>query len=101
MELNALWFKPGTLLTRLAAIFERSAAVLRTLAEPVDTWLADRQRSATDYQVLAGMSDRELNDIGVSKASVRAIAEGGWTRDEPCQPARHAATCCADTVRRR
>jgi len=80
---NGLRIKRWTLPTPITATFENGVRALRTLAAPADAWLAKRQRAARDYRELADMSDRELHDIGVSRASVRAIADEGWQRDWP------------------
>ena len=44
-------------------------------------WLDARRRAAADRRDLANMSDRELQDIGLPRASVRAVADGAWQRD--------------------
>ncbi|MCK7495235.1 MAG: DUF1127 domain-containing protein [Comamonadaceae bacterium] len=40
-----------------------------------------RRRASRDLATLAGMSDRELADIGIDRASVPAVAAGTWLRD--------------------
>jgi uncharacterized protein YjiS (DUF1127 family) len=70
----------AALLVRIGNSLHRGAAVLRTLGERLDAWLATRRRAVEDRDVLAGMSDRELRDIGVSRASIDPIAEGTWMR---------------------
>ena len=70
-------------LARLVGVIDSAATMLRRLSGPVDTWLTNRQRSARDLQQLASMSDRELHDIGISRASVRAVAQQQWQRDWP------------------
>lgn len=62
------------------------AAALRAsrgLARTIPGWLKARRRAADDRRALAGMSDRELLDIGVARASVNAIAAQRWTRELP------------------
>ena len=49
----------------------------------LDAWLALRRRASLDRDALAIMSDRDLMDIGVSRASVDAVADGAWMRDYP------------------
>ena len=56
----------------------------RHLALAIDSWLAARKRIAEDRDSLARMSDRELVDIGINRASVDFVAHGGGTRDYPC-----------------
>ncbi len=57
--------------------------VLRTLAQKLDSWLATRKRASADLDALASMSDRELIDIGLSRASVTFVGSGGRIRDYP------------------
>jgi uncharacterized protein YjiS (DUF1127 family) len=42
-------------------------------------WLARRRRAADDRTVLAGMSDRDLQDIGLTRRFVDAVETGAWT----------------------
>jgi uncharacterized protein YjiS (DUF1127 family) len=44
-------------------------------------WLDARKRAADDGAALATMSERELRDIGIDRASIDAVASGRWTRD--------------------
>lgn len=55
-------------------------AAITTAAGACDRWLARRQRVAQDRAVLRAMSDRELADIGVPRASVDPAAGGVWAR---------------------
>jgi uncharacterized protein YjiS (DUF1127 family) len=68
-------------LLRIALAAVAAAEALYTIALRVDAWLAARKRAADDREALAGMSDRDLMDIGISRASVDAIAGGTWMRD--------------------
>ena len=72
----------GTL-PRIALAAVAAAEALHAAAVTFDAWLALRRRAAQDRDALAGMSDRDLMDIGVSRASVDAIADGAWRRDLP------------------
>jgi uncharacterized protein YjiS (DUF1127 family) len=56
---------------------------LRALVSAADTWLAARKRGARDFAELSTMSERELHDIGISRASQHAIAYEGLLRDWP------------------
>jgi uncharacterized protein YjiS (DUF1127 family) len=56
---------------------------LQGIVQKIDSWFAARQRFAADSDALARMSDRELADIGIDRASVSFVAEGGRTRDYP------------------
>jgi uncharacterized protein YjiS (DUF1127 family) len=56
---------------------------LRALALRLDAWLGARKRADEDRQALDAMSDRELKDIGIPRASVSPAASGAWMRDMP------------------
>jgi len=64
-------------LARLAVL----VAAVRTGLERLDAWLAARRRAAQDRADLATMSERELADIGLPRASVEPAARGAWSRD--------------------
>lgn len=68
-------------LTRLIDVASATATLLHGLYDPIDRWLTERQRAADDWQLLANMNDHELQDIGVPRASVRAVAQDRWARD--------------------
>ena len=70
-----------TALTAPTDTLARIAELAAGYARAIDAWLAHRRRAAQDRADLASMSERELADIGVSRASVDAIADGSWTRD--------------------
>ena len=65
------------------ATLAESMRALHALARKLDAWLAQRRRAASDQAALASMSDRDLLDIGVSRASIEAAAHGTWRRDDP------------------
>ena len=54
---------------------------LRACARRIDAWLETRRRVGRDRALLAGMSDRELRDIGLDRGSVDAVADGRWLRE--------------------
>jgi uncharacterized protein YjiS (DUF1127 family) len=56
---------------------------LHRLAQRFDAWLATRKRASQDLDALARMSDRELTDIGLDRASVNFVGSGGRVRDYP------------------
>ena len=60
----------------------RSSAdgAVRSIAQRIDAWFEARKRAAEDREILANMSDRELRDIGIGRASVNAVADGTWMR---------------------
>jgi len=68
-------------LEALARTLAMSARAARRTAAGLDRWIARRRRTAADLAILAGMSDRELADIGIQRGSVAAIAAGTWLRD--------------------
>ena len=63
--------------------FSDALAALRAIARSVDAWVAARQRAAQDLDAFACMSDRELRDIGMDRASTNFVALGGRIRDYP------------------
>lgn len=83
MPFDDSYVKQHTRQPPLAATARTGTAIVRVLAAPIWTWFANRRRSTRDLQELANMGDRELLDIGISRASVRAVAEGNWRRDWP------------------
>jgi uncharacterized protein YjiS (DUF1127 family) len=69
----------GTVAWRPAS--SRVGDAARDFARRIEGWLVARRRAADDRVALAQMSDRELADIGVPRASRDAVAGGAWTRD--------------------
>ncbi|HEY8244917.1 MAG TPA: DUF1127 domain-containing protein [Casimicrobiaceae bacterium] len=70
-----------TVLTAPTDTLGRIADYAIAKARALDAWLATRRRAAQDRDDLAAMSDRELLDIGLSRASTDDAASGGWSRD--------------------
>jgi uncharacterized protein YjiS (DUF1127 family) len=68
-------------LEALARALAAAARAARHTAAGLDRWIAQRRRAAHDLTILAGMSDRELADIGIGRGSVTAAASGAWQRD--------------------
>ena len=56
-------------------------ASLMSLVEVLDRFIATQRRAGQDRLDLAAMSDRELADIGLPRASIDVAARGAWTRD--------------------
>jgi uncharacterized protein YjiS (DUF1127 family) len=71
----------GTL-PRLALAAVAGAEALHAAVVRFDNWRAARRRAARDRDALASMSDRELADIGVPRASVDSTAAGVWRRTD-------------------
>jgi uncharacterized protein YjiS (DUF1127 family) len=74
---------PGKSLALLGHVMYESAVALRRLARRLDRFLAARERAGRDLQDLTNMSDYELRDIGIVRASVHAVVDDGWGRDYP------------------
>ena len=72
---------PTDTFARVAVALAYGTRALRRQARHLDAWLEARKRAAQDRTDLAAMSDRELADIGVNRASVEAVAAGSWSRD--------------------
>jgi uncharacterized protein YjiS (DUF1127 family) len=70
-------------LPRIALLAVAAAEALYAVALRIDAWLARRRHAADDREALASMSDRDLMDIGINRASVDAVAGGAWMRDWP------------------
>ena len=70
-----------SVLTAPTDAFARIADYAVAKARALDAWLASQRRASRDRDDLAAMSDRELQDIGLSRGSADAAASGGWTRD--------------------
>ncbi len=70
---------PGPVLST----FGDALTTLQAIARSIDAWLAARQRAAQDLDAFASMSDRELRDIGMNRASTNFVALGGRIRDYP------------------
>ena len=70
---------PGPVLST----FSDAINALHAIARSIDAWLAARQRAAQDLDAFASMSDRELRDIGMNRASTHFVALGGRIRDYP------------------
>ena len=70
-------------LPRLPRSRRESRRTVRAVLQAFDAWLKARKRIAEDRDALANMSDRELRDIGIERASVNSVADGAWVREYP------------------
>ena len=68
-------------LEAVARTLATAARAARRTAIGLDRLITERRRAAHDLRVLAGMSDRELSDIGIGRGNVIAAASGAWRRD--------------------
>jgi uncharacterized protein YjiS (DUF1127 family) len=72
---------PAALIFQLAALLHDAAGELRALAMRVDARMAERKRQQETRRILAEMSDRELRDIGLDRAQLRAVHAGHPVRE--------------------
>ena len=71
----------AALLWRISGMLDEAARRVRTLAKRIDARRMQRKRAAGALALLNELSERQLQDIGVTRASLRAIAYGDWNRD--------------------
>ena len=64
-----------------AAIMRTAATRVRAAATWLDDWLERRRLAAGAFDDFVRMSDRELLDIGLSRADVNRAAWGASNRD--------------------
>jgi uncharacterized protein YjiS (DUF1127 family) len=64
----------------IAAIMRAAARRVRAAAKWMDGWLERRRVAATAFHDLGTMSERELLDIGLSRADVNRVAWGASDR---------------------
>lgn len=67
----------------LSSVLIQAMNALHAFARRIDSSLAARKRVAADRDALGRMSNRELVDIGLDRASVNFVADGGRVRDYP------------------
>jgi uncharacterized protein YjiS (DUF1127 family) len=46
--------------------------------EKIVTAMAKRREARATFKTLQGLTDRELNDIGISRGDIRSIANDTW-----------------------
>jgi uncharacterized protein YjiS (DUF1127 family) len=71
-------------LFRMAAVMQAASRHLRTTAKSLQTWLEKRRRAAVAFDEFETMSERDLRDIGLSRADVLRVAWGASDRN--CNP---------------
>ena len=64
-----------------SASLSRVAHFLQRTAQRLDAWLGERRRSGADEAALAGMSARELRDIGLDPDRAGNHGQCDWIRD--------------------
>ena len=60
--------------------FARAPAGAAAAAQRLDAWLEARRLAADARRDLSEMSDRELLDIGLTRADIEGVAKGGSPR---------------------
>jgi len=65
----------------MATIMRAAAARVRAAAKGLDAWLERRRLAAPAYREFATMSERQLRDIGLSRADVHLMTWGSSDRD--------------------
>jgi uncharacterized protein YjiS (DUF1127 family) len=68
-------------LPRLSWELDAARSVARGVVRALTAWRERNRRAAYDAATLANMNDRELLDIGLPRASVRAALQRAWLRD--------------------
>ena len=68
----------AAVLHELAVLLAKTARRIGTAAQDLDAWLEARRLAAAARRDLAEMSERELRDIGLDRADIRAVASG-WS----------------------
>jgi len=66
---------------RLSCGLDGARNMVRRFAHGLTAWRERHRRAADDAATLANMNDRELVDIGLPRASVRATLQRAWLRD--------------------
>lgn len=63
-------------LFRIAEVMHAAAGQMRSAAHSLHAWLERRRREAIALDEFAAMSERDLRDIGLSRADVLRVAWG-------------------------
>lgn len=80
----------------IAAGVLRLGRALMNLPRAVGAAVANARRRHAVHQVLSGMTDRELRDIGLTRFDIPAVAAGVWTRET--EPETAKVTAIADAI---
>jgi len=68
-------------LFRIASIMHAASGQMRAAAHSLHAWLEKRRREAIALDEFAAMSERNLRDIGLSRADVLRVAWGAPDRN--------------------
>ena len=80
MTTQAIRHPEAALLHELALLLRKSAQKMSVAAHDLDAWLDARRLAAAARRDLADMSDRELRDIGLDRADIGFVLQGGSPR---------------------
>ena len=86
MHVQSRTFALAAFLRALAEVLLSASQELRGLARRVEKSLAAREEKRVALEQLGEMSDRELRDIGLDRANIRAAAGGTFRRDIDSRP---------------
>ena len=73
-------YRPAMATLRIAAFLRTANACLRAAASGWSAWLEKRRVAAAAFDDFETMSDRDLRDIGLSRADVNRVAWGASDR---------------------
>jgi uncharacterized protein YjiS (DUF1127 family) len=69
-------YRSAAALLWIAAVMLAGARSVRAAAKRLDAWLEKRRVAAAAFHDFGRMSDRELHDIGLTRADVHRVAWG-------------------------
>ena len=73
-------YRPAMAMLRIVAFLRAMDACLGAAANAALAWLEKRRVAAAAFHDFETMSDRELRDIGISRADVNRVAWGASDR---------------------
>ncbi len=73
-------FRPATAMFQIVAFLRAGDACLRAAANGVLAWPEKRRVAAAAFHDFETMSDRDLRDIGISRADLNRVAWGASDR---------------------
>jgi uncharacterized protein YjiS (DUF1127 family) len=68
-------------LLKVDAILRAANGFVRAMADEVSAWLEKRRLAAAAFHDFESMSERDLRDIGLSRADVNRVAWGASDRN--------------------
>ena len=70
-------YRSAAALFRVAALMQAGARSVRAAAKRLDAWLERRRVAAAALRDFAKMNERDLRDVGLTRADLRRVAWGG------------------------